>query len=81
MEQLELPDLPKSWIWTHVGEIYDIVGGGTPPTNNPEFWIGDIPWISSADIVGLKDIRPRRFITRDAIKESATNIVPINGTI
>lgn len=80
-EQIEPLDLPRSWVWTSVGEIYDIVGGGTPSTNNPEYWTGEIPWITSADIFGLKDIRPRRFITNDAIKESATNVVPVNSLI
>ena len=54
-EQIEsLPEIPKSWVWTSIGEIYEIVGGGTPSTKNPEYWSGDIPWITSADIIGLK---------------------------
>jgi type I restriction enzyme, S subunit len=82
MEQIEkLPEIPKSWIWTRIGEIYEIVGGGTPSTKKSEYWTGDIPWITSADIIGLKDIRLRRFITKDSIEESATNVVPKNSLI
>jgi len=77
IESLErLHELPASWSWTTVGELYNIVGGGTPSTSRPEYWEGEIPWISSADIFGLKDIRPRRFINNEAIQESATNLVP-----
>jgi type I restriction enzyme S subunit len=77
----DLPQLPEGWVWTRVGEIYDIVGGGTPSTKIKEYWEGDIPWITSADIHGLKDIRPRRKITKEAIANSATNLVPEESLI
>jgi type I restriction enzyme S subunit len=77
----DLPALPKGWVWTRVGKIYDIVGGGTPSTKVNEYWIGDIPWITSADIIGLKDIRPRKYINKKAIEDSATNLVPKSSLI
>jgi type I restriction enzyme S subunit len=77
----ELPALPEGWAWARVGEIYDIVGGGTPSTAIAEYWEGDTPWITSADIFGLRDIRPRRQITRQAIENSATNLVPAGSLI
>jgi len=77
----DLPALPKGWVWTRVGKIYDIVGGGTPSTKVNEYWIGDIPWITSADIIGLKDIRPRKYINKEAIEDSATNLVPKSSLI
>src|SRR6266566_32371 len=73
--------LPKEWVWTRVGEIYDIVGGGTPSTSIEEYWKGDIAWITSADIYGLKDIQPRKQITKAAIVDSATNLVPAGSLI
>lgn len=42
-----LPNLPEKWIWASIGELYNIVGGGTPSTDNTEYWNGDIPWITS----------------------------------
>ena len=73
--------LPRGWASAKVGELYKIVGGGTPATKNPEYWIGDIPWITSADIHGLFDIRPRRHINIQAIGSSATNLVPKDSII
>jgi len=67
--------LPEGWIYTKIGQLYDAVGGGTPSTKIEKYWKGDIPWISSADIYGLKDIRPRKKITKQAIEDSATNLV------
>lgn len=76
-----LPELPRGWVWTRVGDIYDIVGGGTPSTKVERYWDGDIPWITSADIHGLRDIRPRRRITEAGIENSATNLVPAGSII
>ena len=57
-----------------------IVGGGTPSTKTEEYWNGDIPWISSADILGVKEIVPRKFVTKEGIANSATNKIE-KGTI
>lgn len=73
--------LPSGWMWTTVGTIYDLVGGGTPSTKVPDYWKGDVPWITSADIHGIKDIRPRNSISHDAVKESATNIVAAGSLV
>jgi type I restriction enzyme S subunit len=27
-------------------EVYNIIGGGTPPKDNPAFYSGNIPWAS-----------------------------------
>lgn len=27
----------------------DLIGGGTPKTSNPDYWNGDIPWLSVKD--------------------------------
>ena len=69
-------NLPLGWAETDVGSICDIVGGGTPSTKRTDYWDGVIPWISSADIYGINDIRPRRNITELAITASTTNLVP-----
>jgi type I restriction enzyme S subunit len=73
--------IPESWVWTTVGKIYDIVGGGTPSTRKPQYWGGKIPWITSADIHDIKGIRPRKYVTKLGINESATNLVPEGSII
>ena len=52
-----------------------ILSGGTPSTAREDYWVGDIPWITSADIVDIKTAVPRKFITEKAIEESATNLI------
>jgi len=78
-----LPGLPKGWKWVTLGdkEITEkFVSGGTPSTKVEEYWKGHIPWITGADIEGLWISKGRRFITDEAIQNSATHLVR-RGTV
>lgn len=66
----------EEWEITSIMEICEIIGGGTPSSSNATYWNGDIPWISSSDINenNISEITPSRYITKDAIKNSATKL-------
>jgi len=64
-----------------VGEIFKVLGGGTPKTSNPDFWNGHIPWITSADLDDDFGATPRKRISKEAIQASATNLVPAGSII
>jgi len=49
--------------------------GGTPSTKEQDFWIGNIPWITSADIDQDGHVHPRKYISDKAIEKSTTNLV------
>jgi type I restriction enzyme S subunit len=71
-----LPGFGGEWEVTKLGEICNkFLNGGTPSTQKAEYWNGNIPWISGADIVHQKITEIRRFISEDAVKNSSTNIV------
>lgn len=72
----EASNLPKTWVNTTIGDVYEVVGGGTPSTKNREYWSGNVPWITSADISGVRKIEVSRYITDKAIENSTTNKVP-----
>ena len=72
----ENPNLPQGWTIKTLGEVFKVVGGGTPATSKKEFWRGNIAWITSADIdLQGFTITPKRFITNEAIQSSTTNLV------
>ncbi len=52
------------------------ISGGTPSTKVREYWEGEIPWITGADIADGEVIIGRRYINESAVSNSATNIVP-----
>ena len=73
--------LPSTWQTCLLRDHTQILSGGTPRTKEGAYWSGTIPWITSADIVGINTIRPKRFITNEAVKESATHLIPKGNII
>ena len=63
-----------------LGDIFSLVGGGTPTTSIEEYWGNGMPWISSADIDHSGRIVYRRRVTPSGVANSTTNVVP-RGTV
>jgi type I restriction enzyme S subunit len=64
------------WEVKTIGEIgYKFLNGGTPSTKKEEYWEGNIPWITGADFIDQKVADIRRFITTEAVNNSATNVI------
>ena len=48
--RMRLPGFTGAWEQRKLGDIADIVGGGTPSTGNQSYWDGDIDWYAPAEI-------------------------------
>jgi len=47
--------IPNSWAWSQLGTIGRVVGGGTPKKIHSEYFSDNgIPWLTPADLYGLK---------------------------
>ena len=71
-----------TWEQRKLGDLaHTFIGGGTPATNNIEFWDGSIPWLQSSDLIEdiVFNIIPRKFISKKALKKSATKLIPSNS--
>lgn len=42
--------LPEGWRQQTLGSVSRIVTGGTPSRSKPEYWGGDVPWMSSGEV-------------------------------
>ncbi len=71
----------SKWETRKINDFFDIVGGGTPSTKNLNYWNGKIPWITSADIYGIRDIKSRRTVSELGIEHSATHVIPKNSIL
>ena len=73
--------MKNGWQKKNLGDLCEFVGGGTPPKDKPAFYSGDIPWATVRDM--RKDvITETEFrITKDAVKSSATNIIPSGNVV
>lgn len=75
-------DFTRTWKQRKLGELAEeTYGGGTPKTTIEEYWDGDIPWLQSSDIIEdkISGIIPHKFITIQAVQESATKLIPQNS--
>lgn len=63
-----------------LGTICSTLSGGTPTTKIPEYYQGDIPWISTPYLGNnhINGSSAKAYITEDAIKNSATHLIPAN---
>jgi type I restriction enzyme S subunit len=68
--------LPDTWKLQKLSELAEFLSGGTPSRKVPEYFQGTIPWITGNDVVGFKTGGGRECITEEAIKSSATHLVP-----
>jgi len=77
-KQTKVGVIPEEWEVIRLGDIGFLIGGGTPSTAKEEYWSGNIPWISSSDLIeeSIYEINKHRFITELAISKSATQKIP-----
>lgn len=80
-KQTELGLFPEDWCHTELNMIIaNIIGGGTPRRANPQFWNGNIPWVTVKDFATFSPYRTQEYITKEGIRSSATNLIPA-GTL
>lgn len=66
-----------------IRQIGKVTGGGTPRSDNPLYFGGDIPWITPRDLSGYESVyieRGSRNITQLGLKKSSAEILPV-GTV
>ncbi|KRL40414.1 restriction endonuclease subunit S [Liquorilactobacillus nagelii] len=79
--KLRFPGYTEPWEQRKLGELADIVGGGTPSTNNDEYWNGDIDWYSPVEINNQIYVSgSKNKITELGLQKSSAKVLPI-GTV
>ena len=73
--------MKAGWTSKPLGELCDVVGGGTPPKDRPGYYGGDIPWATVRDMRTDIITSTEHSITKEAVKASATNIIPAGNVV
>lgn len=69
------------WEQRKLGEVADIVGGGTPSTSIDSYWNGDVDWYAPAEIGTQRYVTgSQKKITELGLKKSSARILPV-GTV
>ncbi|KAA6509068.1 restriction endonuclease subunit S [Helicobacter pylori] len=73
--------MPLNWQRVRLGDVAEIIGGGTPSTQITSFWSGSINWFTATEIGITKYVyKSQRTITPLGLKKSSAKLLPI-GTI
>lgn len=67
-----------------LSEIGEVVGGSTPSTKKPEYYDGNIPWITPKDLAGYTSMyisKGERNITREGFDSCSTKMLPKNSIL
>lgn len=64
-----------------IGDVAEVKGGGTPSKRKPEYYEGDIPWVTPKDmkVWDISDAIDK--ITPEAVADSATNLIPARSVL
>lgn len=76
--------LPAGWRWVKLGEVCRVASGSTPSSDTPEYWDGDIVWITPTDL-GRQTSHlitdSSRRITQAGFENSGTEMVPAGSVV
>ena len=68
-----------SWPKVKLGDCCEIISGATPKTGNPDYWGGDIPWVSPKSLSKLESKyldNPTEYITQAGFDSCSTRMLP-----
>lgn len=78
-------EIPKGWEWCRLGEIGQIIGGGTPSTSNKEFYSEkEIAWLTPADLSLYKKKyieHGKKYISKLGLEKSSAKILPVGSVL
>lgn len=67
-----------------LGDVAEIIGGGTPSTKDAGNWDGDIPWLTPKDLSNFEGIyidRGSRSISEQGFKTSSAKMLPTGAVL
>ena len=72
------------WPVATIGEVCEVVSGATPKTGKPEFWDGNVPWVTPKDLskLGQKHLSDTpRHITKAGLKSCSARMLPAQSVL
>lgn len=72
------------WPMVRLRDVCEVVSGGTPKTSVAEYWDGEIPWVTPADLSKLKGLEVSsgaRAITQKGVDRSSAVLLPAGSVV
>lgn len=80
MENIKMTE----WKVIKLGDVADIIGGGTPDTKNDSYWGGDVPWLTPKDLSGYGSryiLKGERSISYQGLENSSAKMLPTGSVL
>lgn len=81
----ELGPVPEEWDYVPIGDLVDVIGGGTPSTKNPDFWEGgEYAFCTPKDLSRLSApvlLNTERHITQAGVDKISSGQLPVGSVI
>lgn len=69
--------VPEGWDSMSIWELAEVLSGGTPKTNNPAYWDGDIPFFTPKDTGDtILVLATEKLITEGGLKKCNSKLYP-----
>ncbi len=83
-EDSEVGEIPRGWSVRPIGEVVQVLGGGTPSTKETAYWEGGIhPFCTPKDMASLTDpvlLQTERHLTDEGLAKVSSGQLPV-GTV
>ncbi|MBC6413114.1 MAG: restriction endonuclease subunit S [Hyphomonadaceae bacterium] len=76
----EFRDAPP-WQVKRLGEVVEIIGGGTPDTSVPGYWNGGIQWFTPTEITAKYLSKSARTINQSGLEKSSAKMLPAGAIL
>jgi len=76
--------MKSDWKLVKIGDVGEVIGGGTPSTKNESYYGDEIPWITPKDLSGYSKkyiSKGERSITRTGLENSSAKLLPKNTVL
>lgn len=81
---LSVDEDSNGWKMQKLVDVGRVVNGGTPASEEAEYWDGNIPWITPSEVSQLRSPQvaiTERYISSSGLKNSSAELLPIGSLI
>lgn len=73
--------IPEDWEVKRLGKLATLKSGGTPLRDEPKYWGGEIPWLTTSLINYNTIFSVEEYITKEGLKNSSAKVFPKGTTV
>ena len=73
--------IPATWLWLTIGQCFKVAVGATPKRDQPDYWGGSVPWVSSGEVQFCHIAATKEHITELGLSRTSTQVSPAGSVL